>query len=117
MKKKKEENKTENKENDIIEINENMELDYEIKFPDFLTKYSYYTKVVNLNETNYEDNDNINKEDSTFIQKQNFSFFTSPRKTIIMSGYASFKSDENKINYQLNGLRKILLYKTLFEQF
>ena len=114
--KKKEENQTENKENDIIEINENMEIEYEIKFPDFLTKYSYYTKVVNLNETNYDDNDGINKEDSTFIQKQNFSFFTSPRKTIIMSGYASFKSDENKINYQLNGLRKILLYKTLFEQ-
>jgi len=62
-----------------IEINENMEIEYEIKIPEFLIKYSYYTKHLdyNSNESSIEntfvnDDTYINCRNSSLIKKERF---------------------------------------------
>ncbi len=66
-----EENENENKSSDLsntifnenIEVNENMEIEYEIKFPEFLIKYSHYSKY-NEQHINSDFSSNINDDES-----------------------------------------------------
>ena len=68
-----EENENENKSSDLsntifnenIEVNENMEIEYEIKFPEFLIKYSHYSKYNEQHiNSDFSSNININDEES-----------------------------------------------------
>ena len=99
-----------------IEINENMEIEYEIKFPDFLSKFSFYTKDIETNTNNLL---NIKKGKI----KNRFNSPRSPRRKNFISSmmlltkdYSSYQYKEPNINFQMNGIKNILQYKSLFEE-
>ena len=73
-KKKKEEKKNEKKEgiNDNVEINENVELEYEIKLPQFLIDYAEKTNRKNNKEglVNTEERSGVNEEESEENKKE-----------------------------------------------
>ena len=139
---------------DNIEINENMEIEYQIKFPEFLSQYSFYTATLEQNYASDSsvtssdiiiqnrtsghlalmekiDNDNSglinyfskNIENETATPKihskinddQEF-IYISPKLTYRESSFSPVKKKKERINYQINGVKLIYLYKTLFSQ-
>ena len=99
-----------------IEINENMEIEYEIKFPDFLSKYSFYTKdIVTDTHIMYKKKNEKQKKISNSPRSQRKKNLYS--STIFLTkGYSPNEYKEQDINFQMNGIKNILQYKSLFEE-
>ena len=130
-----------------IEINENMEIEYQIKFPEFLSQFSYYSKNYLRNNSNESSNysteeikiENLNLEeelnekvkDLQNYQSKSFKqqitekkkdnedeniIYISPQLTHRDTPYSPIREKKNRINFQLNGIKYIYLYKSLFTQ-
>ena len=140
---------------DNIEINENMEIEYQIKFPEFLSQYSFYTSTIEQKYANdssitsseiiiqnrtsghlalmekFDNSNNTNlinyitkniesdmatpKAHSRFHEDQDF-IYISPKLTYRESPFSPVHKKKERINYQINGVKLIYLYRTLFEQ-
>ena len=124
-----------------------MEIEYQIKFPEFLSQFSYYSKnylrnnsnessnysteeikIENLNleeELNEKVKDLINYHSKSFKQQitekkkdnedENI-IYISPQLTHRDTPYSPIREKKNRINFQLNGIKYIYLYKSLFTQ-
>ena len=135
-----------------IEVNENMEIEYQIKFPEFLSQFSYYSN--NYIRNNSYESSNVSIEEETKIKDlnieeeikeksdklqylnyhsksfkpNNFSIpkkkesddeniiFISPKLTHRENPFSPVREKKNRINYQINGIKFIFLYKSLFNQ-
>ncbi len=138
--------KTKNSFLEKIEINENMEIEYQIKFPEFLSLYSFHSKDFINNEYNNSSSitseiilhneksgelavkleeeeelesfeSNINKNNTkNFTPNQTNDGFLSPKTTKFKNNNFSPSYKKKFINYQVNGVKYIFLYKSLFTQ-
>ena len=133
-----------------IEINENMEIEYQIKFPEFLSLYSFHSKDIENNqyidssttisnillqneksgelaakfeeenelESMIENDTNIYNMDTKKISpKSTNDNYLSPKDTPGKENNCYSPRYKKKIiNYQVNGVKYIFLYKSLFTQ-
>ena len=89
-----------------IEINENMEIEYEIKIPEFLIKYSYYTKHLDYNSIESSSNENTFIDDDTHINCINSSIINNFKhpNDMIEETQNLIEEKSNQLSLQINSL-------------
>ena len=97
----------------IDDINENMEIEYEIKFPQFLSKYSYHTKN-KVNEIESSSSVNIDDSSLTPVENNEVSLMNNEQslinnETSIINNETSIINQEGTlINNEINSYNAII---------